>query len=232
MARDATLNRLNVLIGDAPGSKDAALKTQADIAPLDGKVLVSAAATVLAERPDVRAAERRFAASISASDAATRALFPNISLLGFFGVQDTPFGTSSPWSLGAGLVQPILNFGSITAQIDAADARQQQAYLAYQQTVLEALEDMENALSSYLNETDRNKALHDAMDQNRKAARLAKGQYINGYSALLDVLVAERNVLDAEANVTASDIKLRQDLIHVYTAAGGGWATVPVAEKK
>lgn len=225
IARDAARNRLNVLVGATPGSKDAALKNVPEIATLDPRIVVSAPATVLATRPDVQAAERRFAASISASDAATRNLFPTISLLGFFGVQDAPFGASSPWSLGAGLVQPILNFGAITAQIDAADARQQQAFLDYQQTVLEALEDMENALSNYLNENQRNQELHRAVDQNRKAAGLAREQYTNGYTALLDVLVAERNVLDSESTVTASDIKLRQDLIHVYTAAGGGWVT-------
>lgn len=229
-ARDATLNRLNVLIGAVPGSKDSIIKTDAEIAPLDQKILVAAPASVLATRPDVRAAEREFAASISASDAATRELFPTISLLGFFGVQDMPFGPDTPWSLGAGLVQPILNFGRISSQIDAADARQKQAFLGYQQTVLEALEDMENALSGYLHETGRNKQLHTAVDQNRQAAKLAKEQYTNGYSSLLDVLVAERNTLDAEAAMTASDIKLRQDLIRVYAAAGGGWK--PVVQEK
>jgi multidrug efflux system outer membrane protein len=230
IARDAAVNRLNVLLGYPPGSKNALLDTKPAIAPLDQKIIVTAPATVLATRPDVSAAERRFAASISASDAATRALFPNISLLGFFGVQDAPLGASSPWSLGAGLVQPILNFGTISSQIDAADARQQQAYLAYQQTVLEALEDMENALSNYLNETNRNKALRDAAIQSRKAAKLAREQFTNGYSPLLDVLVAERTTLEAEAAATASDMKLRQDLIHVYTAAGGGWKTEEVAK--
>src|SRR5205085_5586356 len=99
--------------------------------------------TVLKARPDVRAAERRFAASISAKDAATADLFPDISLTALFGVQGgTGFG-AAPWNIGAGLVQPILNFGRIESQIDAADARQRQSFLTYQQTVLQALENME-----------------------------------------------------------------------------------------
>lgn len=227
-ARDALKNRLNVLVGAAPGSKDALMKIEGDMAPLDKKLLVNTPAAVIAERPDVRAAERQFAASVSASSAATRELFPTINLLGFYGVQDSPFGADTPWSLGAGLVQPILNFGRISAQIDAADAREKQAFLTYQQTVLEALEDMENALSSYLHETNRNAQLHKAAEQSQRAVDLAREQYTNGDSALLDVLVVERNLLEAQSNMAASDAKLRQDLIHIYTAAGGGWQPVAV----
>ncbi|CAG2161225.1 efflux transporter outer membrane subunit [Cupriavidus numazuensis] len=154
-ARDAAANRLSTLLGRAPGmllQTDAAESQPA----LDGRIVVSAPAAVLATRPDVRAAERRFAASISARKAAVAELFPNISLTALFGVQDaTPF-SSTPWGIGVGLVQPVLNFGRIRSQIDAADARQTQAFLAYQQTVLDALEDMESAMSAYLNEQSRN----------------------------------------------------------------------------
>ena len=223
IAYDTTLNRLNVLLGQAPGTKDALLKTEAALAPLDEKIIVTAPATVLATRPDVRAAERRFAASISASKAASRELFPTISLLGLYGVQDTSIMSASPWTLAANLAQPILNFGRIGSLIDATDARQKQAFLNYQQTVLEALENMENGLSNYLNETGRNASLNKAVEQNRKAAELAKQQYTSGYTGLLDVLVAERNVLEAESAMTASDAKLRQDLVTIYAAAGGGW---------
>lgn len=222
-AYDASLNRLNVLLGRAPGAPLEALSSQAPYKPLDTKIVVSAPATVLAARPDVRAAERRFAAAVSAKTAAQLDIFPRISLLGLFGVQDTGDVSANPWSLGANLVQPIFNFGRIQSQIDAADAREQQAFLGYQQSILEALEDMENALSGYLNETARNASLNKSVVQNRKATELARQQYTSGYAALLDVLVAERNVLDAESALAFSDAKLRTDLVGIYTAAGGGW---------
>lgn len=233
IAYDTTLNRLNVLLGHAPGEKDALLKTPAELQPLDTKIIVTAPATVLATRPDVAVAERQFAASISASDAATRELFPTISLLGLFGAQSsTPF-SSSPWSVGGNLTLPILNFGKIEAQIDAADAEQKQAFMNYQEVVLEALENMENSLTNYLNETDRNASLANAVEQNRKAVDLAKQQYTNGYNGLLDVLVIERYALEAESAQASSDAKLRKDLVNIYTAAGGGWdAKVEAEEKK
>lgn len=223
-AYDAALNRLNVLLGYPPGSRDSLIKSAQELKPLDHRILIAAPAKVLAARPDVRAAERRFAATISAKSAAKAELFPDISLTALFGVQTaTPFG-STPWGVGVNLVQPILNFGRIEAQIDAADAQQRQAFLNYQQTVLEALENMENALSSYLHETTRNAALTTGVSQNRRAANLALKQYTNGYTGLLDVLVAVRNLLDSEASLAASDISLRNDLVSIYAAAGGGWS--------
>lgn len=224
IARDAALNRLNVLLGHPPGARDALLEPARELKPLDHRILVAAPAKVLAARPDIRAAERRFAASISAKDVASAELFPDISLTALFGGQTaTPF-SSTPWGIGVALVQPILNFGRIESRIDAADARQTQAFLAYQQTVLEALENMENALSGYGHEASRNAALATGVAQNRRAAELARQQYANGYTSLLDVLVAERNLLDAEAAQAASDTGLRRDLVNIYAAAGGGWS--------
>lgn len=228
-AQDAALNRLNILLGVPPGTRNGVLTAPQPLRPLDQRILVAAPATVLGERPDVRAAERRFAASISSKDAATADLFPTISLTAFFGLQGASGVTgATPWGIGAGLIQPILNFGRIESQIDAADARQRQAFLDYQQTVLEALENMETALSSYLRETTRNVSLSAAVAQDRRAAELARQQYTNGFTSLLDVLVAERDLLAAEANQAASDANLRKNLVAIYTAAGGGWQDGPV----
>jgi multidrug efflux system outer membrane protein len=223
-AHDAAVNRLNVLQGCPPGSKDVLLKTKRHLKPLDHHILIAAPAKVLANRPDIRVAERRFAASISAKYVAKAAWLPDISLTGFFGRQvSTPF-SSTPWGISALLVQPILNFEQIQAQIDAADAQQEQAFLNYQQTVLVALEDMENALSGYLHETIRNASLSASADQNRKAAALVTKKYNSGYASFLDVLVAESNLLIAESGQASSDYRLRDDLVNVYAAAGGGWS--------
>lgn len=222
--RDAALNRLSVLLGHPPGSHDALLAAETGVKPLDPGIVVAAPAKVLAARPDVRAAERRFAASLSAKDAATAALFPNISLTALFGAQVATPMTATPWGVGLSLAQPILNFGRIQSQIDAADARQTQAFLAYQQTVLEALENMETALAGYGHEASRNAALTTGVARNRRAADLARQQYANGYTGLLDVLVAERALLEAEAAQAASDASLRRDLVDIYAAAGGGWS--------
>jgi len=221
---NAAVNRLNTLVGLPPGSRDEMVKAPQSLRALDPQIVVAAPATVLAARPDVRAAERRFASSISAKDAATADLFPTVSLTAFFGLQGVSgLAGATPWGIGAGLVQPILNFGRIEAQIDAADARQRQAFYDYQKTVLEALEDMETALGNYVQETTRNVSLSSAVAQDRRAAELAQQQYLNGFTSLLDVLVAQRDLLAAEASQAASDAALRKNLVAIYTAAGGGW---------
>lgn len=222
-SRDAARNRLSILLGKPPGALDAVLSQPAPSQPLDHRIVIAAPASVLASRPDIVAAERQFAASISARQAAKDQLFPTLSLTALFGAQTaTPF-SSTPWSIGAGLVQPILNFGRIESQIDAADAQQKQAFLSYQQTVLAALEDMENALSFYIHESTRNASLASAVAQNGKASELAQQAYTNGDSSLLDVLVSERDLLAAQSALSASDAALRQDLVAIYSAAGGGW---------
>lgn len=218
-----TLNRLSVLLGAPPEAPPGGPEPGAPATPLPATVLVAAPAAVLASRPDVRAAERSFAASLSASTAATREIYPTISLTGFFGVQDSSLFRATPWGIGASLAQPVLNFGRIQSQIDIANAQQRQAFLTYQETVLEALEDMENALASYFYETSRQSDLDAAAAQNRRSVELADQQYTSGYSGLLDLLVAQRNELDAESSLAASNALLRKDLVRIYTAAGGGW---------
>lgn len=222
---ETTRNRLNVLLGGIPGEFDELLYTPEPLQPLDPQILIAAPATVLGTRPDVRASERRYAASISENYAANRELFPTISLLAFYGQQgSTLFNTIPTWNIMGNLTQPLINLGRIEADIWNATARQTRAYLEYQQTILEALQDMEDALSNYLYENARNLSLRNAAQQNKKAEDLAKQQYTNGFTALLDVLVVQRNTLESESALAESDMKLRRDLVNIYTAAGGGWA--------
>jgi multidrug efflux system outer membrane protein len=229
---DVARNHLNVLIGEPPGTIDAMLKKPLPMKPLRKKVLIAAPASVLANRPDVRAAERQFAASISSRNAAAADIFPKISLSALFGFGSTTFMSFTPWSIGANLAQPLIDFGRIRSEINTADAQQQEAFLNYQKTVLTALEDMENALTRYLNETERNKQLHDAVNENRLSVKYAREQFQSGYIDLLDVLVAERNMLQSEADMAASDANLRKDLVAIYAAAGGGWDIGPAHKQK
>ncbi len=229
-AYDATLNRLNVLLGVPPGTRDVLLKTVQPLKPLDPAILVAAPAAVLANRPDVRASERRLAATLSARRAAISDFFPRISLLGFYGFQTSDLFVLTPWNVGAQLIQPLLNFGLLRSQYHVATARQSQAFFAYQETVLEALENMENALSSFLNEFQRNRLLSTAVDQNRKAAELAQLQFTGGFTGLLDVLIAQANVLNAESARAASEASLRKNLVNIYAAAGGGWDSKAVPQ--
>jgi outer membrane protein TolC len=214
IALEMALNRLDVLLGSTPGENKNLFAIQESLKPLDSQIVIAAPATVLATRPDVRAAERSFAASISTFDAAKKEWFPTISLASFFGLQalqgighsnqhSTQYSTQQvtqqanqaatptatglkpfifTWNIAGNLVQPLINFGRIEADIEAAGARYKRAYLEYQETVLNALENMENALANYLYEISRNVSLTSAANHNRKALELANQQYTNGYT--------------------------------------------------
>lgn len=219
------VDRLNVLLGQTIGTIDELLECEMELPPLDQKILVAAPATVLATRPDVRAAERNFAQTIYLHVAALRECLPTINLLGFFGAQAmTLFNTAPTWNIATNFTSPVIDFGKVQSDIDATDARQLRAFLTYQETVLEALEDLQNALYSYLYEFVRNRYLREAAEQNRKAEALANQQYANGFTGLLDLLIVQRNTLEAESALADSDILLRKDLVNIYTASGGGWA--------
>lgn len=235
LALETIRNHLDVLLGSTPGENDDLFAIEESLRPLDPQIVIAAPATVLGTRPDVRAAERKFAASISTFTAAKREWFPTISLLSYYGfqaLQGFPNSEQQPsvlksfirtWNVVGTLTQPLINFGRITSDIRAAGAREEQAFLQYQETVLEALENMENALANYLYEIQRNISVANAATHNRKALELADQQYINGYTNLLDVLVVQRNTLEAESVEAESNFKLRKNLVNIYTAAGGGW---------
>jgi len=223
-AYDMTLNRINVLLGAVPGSRDNEIDTSMSMQPLDQGIIVAAPATVLANRPDVKAAERNFASSISNKSYAQKQFFPDISLLSFFGIEGvSKMAPVYPWSIGLTVVQPVMDFGRIEAQIHVARAQEHEAFLNYQQTVLEALEDMENALTGYKNEMVRNQLLRASVQENQRATDLAQRQYKSGFIGLLDVLVAQGNLLEAQSALADSDATLRKDLVHIYVASGGGW---------
>jgi multidrug efflux system outer membrane protein len=179
---------------------------------------------VLANRPDVKAAERNFAASVSNRQYAFKQFFPDISLLSYYGVERSNAITATPWSVGFTIIEPLVDFGRLKALLKVADAQGQEAFLNYQETVLEALEDMENDLTSYRNEVQRNALLRASVHENQRAEDLAQQQFKNGFIGLLDLLVAQGNVLDAESALSDSDAALRKDLVNIYTASGGGWA--------
>ena len=220
---EVALDRLAVLLGATPGTVDQWLQPAQDMTPLKTKVLVAAPAKVMASRPDIRAAERRFAASISGTDAAKREIYPTVSLSALFGVEDSSYFYAKPWTTAGSLVMPILDFGRIQADIDSANAQQKEAFLNYQETVLEADADMEDALTMYLHDNGRQQRLAEAADQNHRAVTLANQQYKAGYTGLLDLLVAQQDELNAKSTLATTEADLRKDLVLIYAAAGGGW---------
>ncbi len=217
----AATNRISVLLGENPGKHRDLMDAAQPIPEVPMRVALGTPVSVIRQRPDVKAAERQLAGATELSGAAFAQLFPRLSLDAFFGLRHSDlYGSLSPWSGTLNALLPLLNFGGIRSQIDAAEAREQQALHAYEQSILLALEDVENNLTGYLTEQSRQQALSQAAQAQGRAAEVARAQYRAGEAPQLDLLVAQSNALDAESELVASRQAAAENLILLYRALG------------
>lgn len=220
--------RLGVLLGGTPDSLVNELLAQADIPPSTTTVPLGLPSDLLRRRPDVRRAERELAAATARLGVAVADLYPRFNLTAGTGLRsleaDTLFrGRSNFWSLGPSLNWPVFTAGRIRGNIAAQNARQEQAALAYERTVLTALEDVEASLISFGQEQKRYASLTRAVESSRRAARLANERYKAGVTGFLEVLDAERELLMAEDAQVESRTQMTLNLVRLYKALGGGW---------
>jgi outer membrane protein TolC len=179
-------------------------------------------------RPDIRQAERTLAAATAIQGVALSEMYPKLSLstaLGLGSKQTSTLltGSSKTWSLGAGALLPLFDFGRIRADIDTADALQEQAFLTYQKTVLNALKEVENALVAYMQEKQRLDLITKSVAAQATATQLIDARYRNGLISFLEVLDAKRSLYTAQLAEAQSRAALSMDLVALYKALGGGW---------
>lgn len=213
-------NNLSTLLGEQPGQLDTLL-SQAQQVPVAGnKFLVETPATVISNRPDVKAAERNLAAATALQGAAIAQYFPRLGLTAFFGYQHNelvPGGNI--WTLAGNAAMPLIDFGRIRAGVRVADAQQEQAFNNFQQIVLESLAEVQTNLVAYVNEERRYEYLLAAVASNKKAVELSRARYDTGIAAFTDVLLAQSELYNvqsqlaqSEANVAASLVALNKSL--------------------
>jgi NodT family efflux transporter outer membrane factor (OMF) lipoprotein len=186
---------------------------------------------LLRRRPDIRRSERELAAATARIGAATADLFPRFSLTGSLGVQGSEakdlFNYSSRFfSVGPSISWPIFDAGRIRSNIRVQNARQEQAVAAYEQSVLVALRDVEDALVAYLREEDRRRRLATAAEANRRAVELANQLYDAGRTDFLNVLQAQRDLFASQDALVQSDRTVSTNLVALYKALGGGWQPI------
>jgi len=215
------LNRLHVLTGEESNALTELLSENQAIPDIQDEIIISTPIQVVAMHPDIRAAERELASRTALSGAAFADMFPKLSLDGFFSAGESNlFGAANPWNVAGNLFMPILNFGALKAQVKAADARQEQAFETYQQTVLLTLEGTQNAFASYKNEKKRMEQLKSVLEKRKKVVEISKEQYHAGSITQLDLLLAQENQLDAENNLAISEASVAQNAVALYEALG------------
>lgn len=230
-------NRLAVLLGQFPTTLHEKLNAPAALPPLPDEIALSIPADTLRQRPDVQAAERHVAAETARIGQETAVRYPSFSLSGSLGWKALTTGAlgdsaNLTRSLSASLAQTIFDGGRLSSRVTAQNAVQQQALIAYEQTVLVALEEMENALTAYANSHERRAALQNASTSARNAALMARQRYEGGLIDFQSVLDTDRTLLSSEDSLASAELDERAALISLYKAMGGGWnedAALPVA---
>jgi len=219
--------RIGVLLGVPPEVLLAELGAPGALPPAPPQIPEVLPSELLSRRPDLRRRERELAAATARIGVATADLFPRFNILGSFGRSSNDLGSlnasSQFWSGGLFFQWPIFAGGRIRANIRVQEARQEQALLQYEQGVLIALEEVENALSAHGQELRRQDWLRASVAANRRALELATERYTGGLESFLAVLDAQRSVYAAEDQLVQSERNVAIALIAVYKALGGGW---------
>jgi len=218
---DATRNALALLLGTTPQDVRDHLPA-GHIPQMSGTVVLSQPASVIANRPDVRAAERQLAAATANIGVATARWFPKISLAGLFGLTDsTLLGSYDAWSTSARLAMPLLDFGKVRALVDQAKAREQQALFRYEKAIKAALADVETSLSHHMAAQRRVTIVDEAATAAATAETIARAQFREGLVSLTDLLDAQRQLLDAQLRAAQARAQLGQTYAALYKALGG-----------
>lgn len=207
----ASIYRIYVLSGSEDDAVIKLLKAGGQIPTIDYASLIEEPAIILNRRPDIVQAENYLHTSTALTAAAISDLYPKVSISSLFGWQNSsPLPSQNIWGISAGAFMPLLNFGKIKGNIDASNAREQQAYLSYRKAVIEAVADVETKLSDYAKNKNKTSHLLEAVKNSEKILASSHSRFNRGLVPLQSVLAAKINVLqtrDAYLSAQAEEMK-------------------------
>jgi NodT family efflux transporter outer membrane factor (OMF) lipoprotein len=223
-----SIHLLSVLLGEEPGALTDELSNETPIPQTPPVIPVGLPSELLRRRPDVRRAERQLAAQTARIGVATSDLFPKFSLTGFLGLTSSKFSKlsnsgSTTWSILPGVSWPVFDFGRIRSNIAVENAREQQAAIFYEQTVLTSLREVADSMIAFSQEQTRHENLAGAVEANQRAVKLANDLYKQGLTDFLSVLQAQRDLFVTEDALVQSTSSVSSNLVALYKALGGGW---------
>jgi len=183
---------------------------------------------LLERRPDIHEAEQQLVAANAQIGVARAAYFPSISLTGTAGSMSSALTelfskSAGTWMVAVSAAQPLFTAGRLQANVRLAEAQQQQALLAYQQTIQNALRDVSDALVAYQKTREAREQQELLAAAAQDSARLAHVRYDGGATAYLEVLTNETNYLAAELALSQARLNEMLSLVQIYSALGGGW---------
>lgn len=222
-----TENSLSVLLGELPG----AIRTQKNLSvqPAPPEIPVGMPSDILERRPDIAQARYLLKAQTENIGVAQALRFPAFTLTGTLGVASTELGSitngGGVWSVGGQLLGPVFDFNKNKRRVEIEEQKMQQALFQYENTILAAFREVEDALveiATYRRELA-------AIDRQQKAAKnaneLSKERYDKGVSSYLEVLDTERTLFSAKLQLSDLQQQYLNAYVNLYKALGGGWVT-------
>jgi NodT family efflux transporter outer membrane factor (OMF) lipoprotein len=239
-----TTMALCILLGRAPSDLAVEIGDSRPVPAAPAEIAVGIPADLLRRRPDVRRAERIAAALSAEIGVASADFYPSVTIQGLTGFRTSTFeapGLSPGFGdlldadsfegfVGLGVNWPLLNYGRIENAVRVADARFQEAVVAYQSTVLQAAAEVEAGLSSFLRNRERAAFLAESVAAAQRTVELSLIQYRQGAADFLRVNQAQVDLVDRQNNFVVSRASIAQGAIATYRALGGGWETHATSE--
>ncbi len=222
------INRLGVLLGQSPGLLSERLLQPAELPLVPADIPAGLPAELLRQRPDIRSAERTLAAQTARIGVATADLYPTFSLSGTFALEAQQIGEvgrwdSRTWGFGPSFRWNIFDGNRIRSNIQFEEALAEEAMMQYQQAVLLALEEVENAMVAYKEEQVKLEALQRSVTASQKSVELVNDLYLNGLTNFQNVLDTQRFLSQQQDKLAASRGLTVQNLVRIYRSLGGGW---------
>ncbi|MEQ5838530.1 efflux transporter outer membrane subunit [Paraburkholderia acidicola] len=223
-----SLDRLAVLTGRAPGALDAQLAGTQPLPVMPESVAIGDPASLLQQRPDIRAAERRLASSNAQIGEHIADFFPKVTLLGDLGFSAGDPGhllrkSNFSWVGVPYLQWNLLDFGRTLGSVHAAEASRDEAEARYTKAVLGALQDANSSLSRYGHQREHVVTLQKVEASADHSATLMRQRYTAGVSNLIDLLDTQREEFTAQQNVVAGQAELLKDFVSLQKSLGLGW---------
>jgi multidrug efflux system outer membrane protein len=230
------MHALSVLIGEPPMTLREELAAVGPIPKPPVQVAVGLPSELLLRRPDVARSERQLAAQTAQIGVATRDLFPRFFITGAASLQSVRASDFFDWqsrllSIAPSFSWQIFSGGRIRANIALQTATQHELLAAYEAAVLQAFQDVEDALVAFSNEQATRSQLQDAVRANERAANLARQAYAEGLTDFLTVLVAEQSVFTSQDTLAQTERDVALQLVALYKAVGGGWEAAGTAQE-
>ncbi|HEY6482404.1 MAG TPA: efflux transporter outer membrane subunit [Steroidobacteraceae bacterium] len=227
-AASAAQYTIATLLGQYPETLVAELTPVRMIPSVPGRVDGGMPVDLLRRRPEVLQAERQLAAATARIGVATANLFPQIGVTGAIGFQQQGFGTTPQvgqhvWSLGPAALWPLLDFGALDAQVEAADLQTRALLVNYRRTVQNAVKEVDTNWRAFTAQQDRLSRLGEALTASQRAVTLANERYRRGLTDFLNVVDAQRQEYDIEGQYADAQVSAAEQFIALYRSFGGGW---------